>query len=97
MKAVALSHYLPIDDPNSLMDVELDMPEPTGHDLLVAIKAIAVNPVDYKVRAPKGTVESSPKVLGWDAAGVVEAVGPNVTLFKPGDEVFYAGDIRRPT
>lgn len=95
MKAVALTRYLPIDDPDSLMNVELDKPEPTGHDLLVATKAIAVNPVDYKVRAPKDTVEDSPKVLGYDAAGVVETVGPDVTLFKPGDAVFYAGDITR--
>lgn len=96
MKAVALTQYLPIDDPNSLLDVELEKPRPTGRDLLVAIKAIAVNPVDCKVRAPKDNVEPAPKVLGWDAAGIVEAVGPDVTLFKPGDEVFYAGDITRP-
>ena len=96
MKAIGLTRYLPIDDPNSLMDVELEKQEPQGRDLLVAIKAIAVNPVDTKVRAPKDAVESSPKVLGWDAAGVVEAVGPDVTLFKPGDEVYYAGDITRP-
>ena len=95
MKAIALTHYLPIDDPHSLVDVELDKPKPNGHDLLVATKAIAVNPVDYKVRAPKNKVEPSPKVLGYDAAGVVEAVGSDVTLFKPGDEVFYAGDITR--
>jgi zinc-binding alcohol dehydrogenase family protein len=95
MKAVALTRYLPINDPNSLMDVELDQPTPTGRDLLVATKAIAVNPVDFKVRAPKDKVEPAPKVLGWDAAGVVEAVGPDVTLFQPGDEVFYAGDITR--
>ncbi|WP_339735688.1 zinc-binding alcohol dehydrogenase family protein [uncultured Gimesia sp.] len=96
MKAVGLTRYLPIDDPESLVDVELEQPEPGGRDLLVAIKAIAVNPVDTKVRAPKETVESSPKVLGWDASGIVEAVGPDVELFQPGDEVFYAGDITRP-
>ncbi|QDV70235.1 Zinc-type alcohol dehydrogenase-like protein [Rosistilla carotiformis] len=95
MKAVGLTHYLPIDDPNSLMDLELDKPKPTGHDVLVATKAIAVNPVDYKVRAPKDTIEDSPKVLGYDASGVIEEVGSDVTLFKPGDEVFYAGDITR--
>ena len=95
MKAVALTRYLPIDNPESLMDVELDKPTPTGRDLLIAVKAIAVNPVDYKVRAPKDGVESSPKVLGWDASGVVEAVGSDVTLFKAGDEVFYARDITR--
>ncbi|QDV18456.1 Zinc-type alcohol dehydrogenase-like protein [Gimesia panareensis] len=96
MKAVGLTRYLPIDDPESLLDVELEQPTPEGRDLLVSVKAIAVNPVDTKVRAPKEAVEPSPKVLGWDAAGVVEAVGPDVELFQPGDEVFYAGDITRP-
>lgn len=95
MKAVALTRYLPIDDPEALVEVELDKPTPSGLDLLVAVKAIAVNPVDTKVRAPKDKVEPEPKVLGWDAAGIVEAVGPEVTLFKPGDEVFYAGDLTR--
>lgn len=96
MKAVGLTRYLPIDDPESLVDVELDKPSPTGRDLLVAVRAIAVNPVDTKVRAPKDKIEPTPKVLGWDAAGVVEAVGPEVTMFAPGDEVFYAGDLTRP-
>ena len=96
MKAIGLTRYLPIEDPKSLMDIELDMPCPLGRDLLVSVNAIAVNPVDYKIRAPKDTVEESPKVLGWDASGVVEAVGPEVTLFQPGDEVYYAGDITRP-
>jgi NADPH:quinone reductase len=95
MKAVALYRYLPIDDPESLIDVELPKPVPTGRDILVKVEAVSVNPVDYKVRAPKATVESAPRVLGWDAAGVVEAVGPDATLFKPGDAVFYAGDITR--
>lgn len=95
MKAVGLTRYLPIEDPDSLLDLELEKPSPQGRDLLVAVKAIAVNPVDYKVRAPKDKIEKSAKVLGWDAAGIVEAVGPQVTLFKPGDEVFYAGDITR--
>ena len=96
MKAVALTRYLPIDDPESLLDVDLPKPNPGEHDLLVAVKAIAVNPVDTKVRSPKDKVEPSPRVMGYDAAGVVEAVGPDVTLFKAGDEVFYAGDITRP-
>ncbi|MDO9382323.1 MAG: zinc-binding alcohol dehydrogenase family protein [Hyphomicrobiaceae bacterium] len=95
MKAVALTRYLPIDNPGSLVDVDLPKPQPGGHDLLVAVKAIAVNPVDTKVRSPKDKVEPSPRVIGYDAAGVVEAVGPDVTLFKVGDEVFYAGDITR--
>ncbi|MGS0740271.1 zinc-binding alcohol dehydrogenase family protein [Glaciimonas sp. GG7] len=96
MKAIALTHYLPIDHPESLFDVTLPKPVPQGRDLLVNIKAIAVNPVDTKVRAPKDKVESVPRVLGWDAAGIVEAVGPDVSLFKVGDKVFYAGDITRP-
>ncbi|MEH6836708.1 MULTISPECIES: zinc-binding alcohol dehydrogenase family protein [Falsihalocynthiibacter] len=95
MKAVALTHYLPIEDPNSFLDVELPKPTALGRDLLVAVKAISVNPVDTKVRSPKDTVEETPRVLGWDASGVVEAVGPEVTLFKPGDAVYYAGDITR--
>lgn len=95
MKAVALTRYLPIDDPDSFMDLDMPKPVPDGRDLLVAVNAVSVNPVDTKVRAPKDTVEETPRVLGWDAAGIVEAVGPDVTLFKPGDEVYYAGDITR--
>lgn len=97
MKAVALTRYLPIDDPQSLVDVEIPKPDaPAGHDLLIRIEAVSVNPVDTKVRSPKPQVEAQPKVLGYDAAGVVEAVGENVTRFKPGDAVYYAGDITRP-
>jgi NADPH2:quinone reductase len=96
MKAVALTRYLAISDPESLVDVELPKPVPGPRDLLVAIKAIAVNPVDTKVRAPKNKVETTPRILGWDAAGVIEAVGTEVTLFVPGDEVYYAGDLTRP-
>lgn len=96
MKAVALTHYLPIDDPQSLLDVELPKPAaPTGHDLLVRVEAVSVNPVDTKLRAPKPKVETQPRVLGFDAAGVVEAVGELVTAFQPGDEVYYAGDYTR--
>lgn len=100
MKAVALKKYLPIEQSESFLDVALPKPEPTGRQLLVAVKAIAVNPVDTKVRAGRGkspdAVEDPPRVLGWDASGVVEAVGPDAMLFKPGDEVWYAGDITRP-
>jgi len=95
MKAVALTRYLPVEDPNVFLDVDLPKPAPTGRDILVAVKAVAVNPVDTKVRAPKDQVEDTPRVLGWDASGVVEAVGPDVTLFKLGDAVWYAGDITR--
>lgn len=95
MRAVAYRHSHPIDHPEALVDVELDTPSPSGRDLLVAVKAVSVNPVDTKIRHridPAGT----PKVLGWDAAGVVVAAGPEASLFKPGDEVFYAGSIARP-
>lgn len=95
MKAIALTRYLPIDDPQSLVDIELPTPQPSAHDLLVRVEAVSVNPVDTKVRAPKPQVEAQPKVLGYDAAGVVEAVGDAVTLFRPGDAVWYAGDITR--
>jgi zinc-binding alcohol dehydrogenase family protein len=95
MKAVALTRYLPIADPESLVDLTLPDPKPAGHDILVKVEAVSVNPVDTKQRAPNPKVESAPRVLGWDAAGTVAAVGPEVTLFKPGDEVYYAGDVTR--
>ncbi|NNG02556.1 MAG: zinc-binding alcohol dehydrogenase family protein [Inquilinus sp.] len=98
MKAVALTQYLPIDAPESFLDVDLPKPAPTGRDILVAVKAVAVNPVDTKVRAGRGkqgAIEDPPRVIGWAASGVVEAVGEEVTLFKPGDDVWYAGDITR--
>ena len=96
MKAVALTRYLPINDPESLQDFELPKPVPEKRDLLVGTEAVSVNPVDVKVRAAKAGVEKEPKILGWDAAGVVEQVGTEVTLFRPGDEVYYAGSITRP-
>ncbi|MGZ8253024.1 MAG: zinc-binding alcohol dehydrogenase family protein [Methylophilaceae bacterium] len=96
MKAVGLTRYLPIEHPESLQDIELPTPTAGGRDLLVQISAIAVNPVDTKIRKPKDKVEASPKVLGWDAAGTVVAVGPECRLFKVGDQVFYAGDVMRP-
>lgn len=96
MKAVALTQYLPVEDVNAFLDVELPKPTALGRDLLVSVKAVSVNPVDAKIRSPKDKVEDAPRVLGWDASGVVEAVGPDVTLFKPGDEVYYAGDVTRP-
>lgn len=96
MKAVALTHYLPISNPDSLMDIELPAPNVSGRDILVRVEAISVNPVDVKVRAPKDKTESQPRVLGWDAAGTVIATGEDVTRFKTGDEVYYAGDITRP-
>ncbi|MBB3128565.1 zinc-binding alcohol dehydrogenase family protein [Paenibacillus rhizosphaerae] len=95
MKAVGLHRYLPIENPESLLDLKIEKPVATGRDLLVRVKAVAVNPVDYRVRSPKEQVEENPKVLGWDVAGIVEEVGPDCTLFRPGDEVYYAGDITR--
>lgn len=94
MKAIVYSQNgLPISDENALYDADVAKPQPGARDLLVKINAIAVNPVDTKVR--KGAATEQPRILGWDAVGVVEAVGEAVTLFRPGDEVFYAGDISR--
>jgi zinc-binding alcohol dehydrogenase family protein len=95
MKAVAYRQPSPIEHPESLIDLEVPAPKPTGRDLLVRVEAISVNPVDVKVRAgadPSGQA----RILGWDAAGTVIAVGPDATLFRPGDEVFYAGALERP-
>src|SRR6266404_861545 len=93
MKAVGYKKSLPIDDANSLIDFETAKPEPRGRDIRVAVKAISANPVDYKVRKRAAPPEGETKILGYDAAGIVDAIGPDVTLFKPGDEVFYAGSI----
>jgi zinc-binding alcohol dehydrogenase family protein len=95
MRAVGLYKYLPIEDPESLVDLEVPKPEVRGRDLLVRVRAVSVNPVDTKVRAPKDKVEAEPKILGWDAAGIVEAAGEGASLFSPGDEVYYAGSIAR--
>lgn len=96
MKAVGLLKYLAISDPESLINVDLPIPKPNERDLLVKVHAIAVNPVDTKVRKPRSFVEQQPKVLGWDAVGEVVAVGDEVGLFCVGDLVYYAGDITRP-
>lgn len=95
MKAIALTQYLPIENVDSLQDIELPKPEASGHDLLVKVNAISVNPVDSKVRAPKSQIEASPRILGWDAAGEVVAVGQKVKCYGVGDQVYYAGDITR--
>jgi zinc-binding alcohol dehydrogenase family protein len=94
MKAVGHYRSLPIDDPESLVDVDVPEPKPEGRDLLVEVRAISVNPVDTKRRAA-GAQPDELKILGYDAAGVVKAAGPQASLFKPGDEVYYAGSIRR--
>ena len=96
MRAVGYRNSLPISEAQSLVDVDLPDPVPGARDLLVAVKAISVNPVDTKVRMRAAAGPGEIKVLGYDAAGVVKAVGAAVTLFKPGDEVFYAGSIARP-
>jgi len=96
MKAIAYRQALPINDPHALLDVTLPDPIPGDRDLLVEVRAISVNPVDVKVRANSNPAEGELKVIGWDAAGIVRAVGKQVTLFKPGDRVYYAGSITRP-
>lgn len=96
MKAVAYQKNLPISDAAALQDVKLPAPAPGPRDVLVRVKAVSVNPVDTKVRRSTPAPEGQYKVLGYDAAGVVEAVGAEVTLFKMGDEVYYAGSIARP-
>lgn len=94
MKAIVYKdNKLPVTDANSLYETILPKPQPDRHDLLVRIAAIAVNPVDTKVRRNADVAE--PRVLGWDAAGIVEAVGEDVSLFRPGDEVYYAGSLMR--
>ncbi len=95
MKAVGLHQYLPVDQPESLLDLQIAKPSVKDRDLLIKVKAVSVNPVDYKVRTPKEKFEDTPKILGWDVAGIVVESGPLCTLFKPGDEVYYAGDITR--
>ena len=96
MRAVAQRRCLPVSDPDCLVDVELPEPTPGERDLLVRVRAVSVNPVDTKVRQGVPPPEGGLRVLGYDAAGVVEAVGPHVTRFRPGDEVYYAGSRIRP-
>ena len=95
MKAIGYINNLPIDHAESLMDIELDQPKAQGQDLLIKIDAIAVNPVDTKIRQNVPSSSSSHKVIGWDAVGEVIAIGEDVSQFKPGDKVFYAGDLNR--
>lgn len=94
MKAIVTTQPLPVQDPKSLIDLELPRPEVSGRDLLVRVEAVSINPVDTKVRASATNPDGV--ILGWDAAGIVEAVGPQVRNFQPGDAVYYAGDITRP-
>lgn len=96
MKAIGYTHSRPIDADDALLDIQLPEPTPGPRDLLVEVRAISVNPVDTKVRQRAEPAAGEYKVLGWDAAGVVRAVGSEVSLFRPGEEVFYAGDLTRP-
>ncbi len=96
MKAIGYRQNLPVDQPHALEDLELPAPQPGPRDLLVRVKAVSVNPVDTKVRRNTAPPAGQAKVLGWDAVGIVEAVGADVTGFKAGDRVFYAGSITRP-
>lgn len=96
MKAVGYQESLPVDHPQSLVDIDLPEPAAEGRDLLVEVRAVSVNPVDTKVRRGMAPAAGEWRVLGWDATGVVRAVGPEVKAFKPGDRVWYAGSIARP-
>ena len=95
MKAIGYTEAGPISAANALIEFETDMPQPGSNDLLVEVRGISVNPVDVKVRASMQP-DNGPGILGFDAAGIVTAVGSATTRFQPGDEVFYAGDITRP-
>ena len=95
MKAIGYTDAGPISAANALIEFETDIPQPGPNDLLVEVRGISVNPVDVKVRA-SAQPEEGPRILGFDAAGIVKEVGSKTTRFRPGDEVFYAGDITRP-
>jgi len=95
MKAVGYRQSLPVSDPQSLIDLEIPMPVPGPRDLLVEIKAVAVNPVDTKVRKRAAPPPGEVRILGWDAVGVVQEAGSAVQNFGPGEHVFYAGALAR--
>lgn len=95
MKAVGYFQAFPIDHPESLLDLDLPAPVPGPRDLLVRVRAVSVNPVDTKVRRNTSAEGTTPKVLGWDAVGTVQAVGSDVRRFRPGDRVWYAGSVAR--
>lgn len=96
MKAVGIAGDCSLRDTEALVDLVLAPPMPQRRELLVRIEAVSVNPVDIKMRRARPTADGRPRILGWDAAGVIAEVGPDVTLFRPGDRVFYAGSIARP-
>jgi zinc-binding alcohol dehydrogenase family protein len=95
MRAVGFTRPLPVDQAESLVDLELAMPVPGAHDVLVEVRAVSVNPVDTKVRRSATPPSAAPRVLGWDAAGVVREVGAKAYRFQPGDRVWYAGELMR--
>ncbi|QSW89368.1 zinc-binding alcohol dehydrogenase family protein [Flavobacterium endoglycinae] len=97
MKAIGFKISLPIENQESFIEFETSKPVPGAHDLLVKIDAVSVNPVDFKIRqgSAKDTVLETPKIIGWDAVGIVQSVGEKVTLFEVGDPVYYAGDITK--
>lgn len=96
MKAIVTPGPRPVTDPSAFVEIDAPEPELRPRDLLVEVRAVALNPVDYKVRLSRTPGDGAPDILGYDAAGVVTAVGPEVSLFKVGDEVFHAGQIDRP-
>ena len=96
MRAIGYTDRGPISAEAAVVEFEMAKPRPGANDLLVEVRGISVNPVDIKVRANRQPPSEQPLVLGFDAAGIVEEVGATTTRFKPGDEVFYAGDITRP-
>ncbi|XUY27562.1 zinc-binding alcohol dehydrogenase family protein [Agrobacterium sp. rho-8.1] len=96
MRAIGYKSAKPITEADALVDLDVPVPDAKGHDLLVEVKAVSVNPVDTKVRRNQPPENGEPRILGFDAAGIVKAVGESVTLFRPGDAVFYAGAINRP-
>jgi NADPH2:quinone reductase len=97
MRAIGFKTSLPISEQDSLLEFEVDQPIPGEHDLLVKIDAVSINPIDFKMRQTSAinTVLDNPKIIGWDAVGIVEAIGDKVTLFNIGDYVYYAGDITK--
>src|SRR5579864_6851149 len=98
MRVVSFYRSLPVSEPESFLDLTAEKPTPGPRDLLVEVRAVGINPVDTKIRAGGGPGSPSGdlKILGWDAAGIVRAVGSGVSLFEPGAEVFYAGAVDRP-
>lgn len=95
IKAIGYQDNLPIDNEQALQDITLNKPTASGHDILVEVKAISVNPVDYKIRESRPAPEGEYAMIGWDAAGIVTAIGDEVSLFSVGDNVYYAGDLTR--